>query len=72
MSGKERCRRVGMSKSLGGRRSETMINLHFFTTGISSTFRLLEGVMAVEVLQIYEISGRGKNVSEKRVDFAIC
>ena len=44
---------------------------YFFTTGVGSTFWVLNGVMAIEVPQKKEISGGGKDGGKKGVNFAI-
>ena len=66
----ERWRRVGMSGSLRGRRSEEMTQSNTSSPRVGSTSRVPEGVMAVEVPQNEEISG-GKNGGRKGVGSAI-
>ena len=78
MPGEERlpeepCRRVGMSRSLRGKevREDDPIE-YFFPTGVGSTFKIPEGVMAIEVTQNEEIYGGGENGGKKGVGSAIC
>ena len=64
----ERWRRVGVSGSLMGRRSEEMTQSNaFFRRGSE----VPEGVMAIEVPQNEEISGGWKNEGRKEVSSAI-
>ena len=70
MLGEERCRRVGMSGSLRDRRSEEMTQSNIFSHAGRNYLLSLRGVMAVEVPQNEEISGR-KNGGRKGVGSAI-
>ena len=44
---------------------------YFLFTGVKSTFRVSEGVMAIEISHSEEISGGGKNGGRKGVGSAI-
>ena len=72
MSGEERWRRVSVSGSLRGRRSEEMIPIKYFLPAwVGSISCVPESVMAIEVPQNEEISGGGKNGGTKGVGSAI-
>ena len=66
----ERCRRVGMSESLRGRRSEGMTQ-RILPPHSCQHLLSLEGVMAIEVPQNEEISGGGNDGGRKRIGSAI-
>ena len=68
----ERWRRVGVSGSLRGRRSEEMTQSNTsFLRGSEVPFESQRGLMAIEVPQNEEISGGGKNGGTKRIGSAI-
>ena len=72
MSGEERCRRVGVSGSLSGRRLEEMIQSNTSSRrGSEEPFLVPEGMMTMEIPQNEEISGGGKNGGRKGVGSTI-
>ena len=72
MSGEE-WRRMGVSGSLRGRRSEEMTQLNTsFLQGSEVPLESQQKVMAIEVPQNEEISEGGKNGGRKGISSAIC
>ena len=71
MSGEKRWRRAGVSGSLRGRRSEEMTQSNTYSPWGQKYLLSPRGVMAVEVPESKEISGRGRNGEGKGVGFAI-
>ena len=72
MSGEERWRRVGVSGSLRGRRSEEMTQSNTSSPrGSEVPLESQSGLMAIEVPQNEEISGGGKNGGREGIGSAI-